>query len=211
MADCIIYLHGFNSSPASIKGQQLARAIAAMPASLRPEFHLPQLPHRPSEAIRALTDLIEANRERALTLVGSSLGGFYATWLAERFDAKAVLINPAIRPHADLSSYLGPQKNPYTGDEYELTMQHLDELRASAVPQITHPERYFLLVETGDELLDAHQAIAYYGGAWQYTRSGGDHAFSEFVAQIPAILRFATLAAPEPDLCAATLQSCFRE
>ena len=195
MPNRIIYLHGFNSSPASIKGRQLARAVAASPLSSRPDFYLPPQPHRPAEAIDAVAELIESQAERALTLVGSSLGGFYATYLAERFGCKAVLINPAIRPHADLASYLGPQKNPYTGDEYELTTRHLDELRALSVSKITRPERYFLLVETGDELLDAHASIAYYRGAWQYTSSGGDHAFSQFETQIPAILRFATNAA----------------
>ena len=195
MRDCIIYLHGFNSSPASIKGQQLARAVAALPLSSRPDFHLPQLSHRPAEAIGAVTELIDSQRECPLTLVGSSLGGFYATYLAERFGCKAALVNPAIRPHADLASYLGPQKNPYTCDEYELTTRHLDELRALSVSKITRPERYFLLVETGDGLLDAHASIAYYGGAWQYASSGGDHAFSEFETQILPILRFATSAA----------------
>ena len=192
MRNRIIYLHGFNSSPASIKGQQLAHAVAALPIPSRPDFCLPQLPHRPAEAIGAVAELIDSQRECALTLVGSSLGGFYATYLAERFGCKAVLINPAIRPHADLASYLGPQKNPYTGDEYELTTRHLDELRALSVSKITRSERYFLLVETGDELLDAHASIAYYRGAWQYTSSGGDHAFGRFETQIPAILRFVT-------------------
>lgn len=199
MADCIIYLHGFNSSPASIKGQQLARAIAALPSSTRPDFHMPQLHHRPAEAIGAIAELIESHRECAITLVGSSLGGFYATCLAERFGARAVLINPATRPFSDLAAYLGRQKNMYTGQEYELTTRHLDELRALSVSKITRPERYFLLVETGDEVLDAHQAIAYYGGAWQCTRSGGDHAFSDFDAQIPAILRFAQASSPRAD------------
>ena len=126
-----------------------------------------------------------------LTLVGSSLGGFYATYLAERYGAKAVLINPAIRPFESLAAYLGPQRNPYTGVSYELTPEHFAELEAMCVPRITRPERYFLLVQTGDELLDYRAAVAYYAGAWQLVEGGGDHAYRDFGAQVPMILRFA--------------------
>ena len=94
----------------------------------------------------------EAPEGRDLTLIGSSLGGFYATWLAEKYGARAVLINPAIRPHEDLRPFLGRQRNLYTGEEYEVTPAHFDELAALAVPRITRPERYFLLVRTGDEI-----------------------------------------------------------
>ena len=131
-----------------------------------------------------------------LTFVGSSLGGFYATYLAERHDAKAVLINPAIRPFESLAAYLGPQRNPYTGTSYELTREHFAELEAMRVSRITRPERYLLLVQTGDELLDYRAAVAYYAGAWQLVEGGGDHAYREFGAQVPTILRFAGVELP---------------
>ena len=129
--------------------------------------------------------------DEPLTFVGSSLGGFYATHLAQRYDARAVMINPAVHPARDLAPWLGPQTNLYTGEVFEVMPQHFGELVALAVPQITRPERYFLLVETGDELLDYREAVAFYAGAWQYVRGGGDHTFTDFAAQIPAILRFA--------------------
>src|SRR4029077_14756931 len=87
-----------------------------------------------------------------LTLVGSSLGGFYATHLAENFGARAVLINPAVRPYDDLQP--GPHVNMYTGEAFEFVDAHFDALRALAVGRITRPERYFLLVRTGDDVLD---------------------------------------------------------
>ena len=185
----IVYLHGFRSSPASIKATQLRDAVHALAAP--PQLYVPALEHRPARAIAHVVEWIERNADTPLTFVGSSLGGFYATYLAERFDARAVMINPAVRPHEDLRPWLGPQTNLYTGETFVVTQEHLDELCTLAVTCITRPERYFLLVETGDEVLDFREAVAYYGGAYQYLGGGGDHTFTEFVAQIPAILRFA--------------------
>ena len=191
-ARTLVYLHGFRSSPASIKATRLAGYVAALPDALRPTLHVPELTDRPAVAIAAVARWVELNAEpTALTFIGSSLGGFYATHLAERFDARAVMINPAVRPYDDLQSWRGVQTNLYTGAEFEVTDAHFDELRALRVARITRPERYFLLVETGDEVLDYREAIAFYGGACQYVRGGGDHSFTDFVAQLPAILRFA--------------------
>jgi len=187
----IVYLHGFNSAPQSVKGRILARAAAALPDP--PRFHLPQLHHRPARAMDDVCAWIdrEAPAGRDLTLIGSSLGGFYATYLAERYGARAVLINPAIRPHEDLRPFAGPQRNLYTGEEYEVTREHFDELSSFAVARITRPERYFLLVRTGDEVLDWREAVAFYVGAFQCVAGGGDHAWTDFDGEVAAVLRFA--------------------
>ena len=189
----LLYLHGFRSSPLSVKAQAMVRAVAALPARARPALAVPDLGDRPAAAIRKVVDIVARERrpDATFAFVGSSLGGYYATHLAERFGARAVMINPAIRPYDDLAPYKGTQTNMYTGAAFEVTDAHFDELRALAVPRITRPGRYFLLVQTGDEVLDYREAIAYYGGAWQYVQGGGDHAFQGFEAQIPAILRFA--------------------
>jgi len=187
-------LHGFNSSPASIKGQQLGRAIAVLPIATRPTYFLPQLHHRPQQAVRDVSQWVDTRRPKRLTFVGSSLGGFYATNLAERYGARAVLINPALHPYQDLAPYLGPQRNLYTGEEYELTAEHFAQLMALRVPRITRPERYLLLVQTGDEILDYRAALSYYAGAWQFVQGGGDHGYRGFEEQIPMILRFGGIA-----------------
>ena len=193
----LLYLHGFRSSPASVKAQQLAAAVNAMPVDVRPRLHVPMLNAGPAADVSATAAWIERNvasPEPTLTIVGSSLGGFYATHLAERFGTRAVLINPAIRPYDDLKPYAGPQTNLYTGETFVVTGAHFDELRKLAVPRITRPERYLLLVQSGDEVLDYREAVAFYGGAFQYVEGGGDHAFHRFDAQIPALLRFAGVA-----------------
>lgn len=184
-------MHGFNSGPTSIKGRQLGDAIAAFPEAARPEYYLPQLSHRPAEALRTVCRWVDAGDHDHLTFVGSSLGGFYATHLAETYGAKAVLINPAVHPDRDLAPYLGAQRNPYTGEAYELTAGHFAELSAFKVARIARPHHYLLLVQTGDEVLDYRVAVAFYAGAWQFVRGGGDHAFHDFAAQLPVILRFA--------------------
>jgi len=192
----LVYLHGFNSAPQSVKGQLLARAAAALPNP--PRFHLPQLHHRPERAMREVGQWIEreGRRMNELTLIGSSLGGFYATYLAERYGARAVVINPAIVPHEDLRPYAGPQRNLYTGEEYDVTPAHFDELAALAVERITDRERYFLLMRTGDELLDWRKAVAFYAGAYQYVAGGGDHGWTDFGGEVAAVLRFAGCRVP---------------
>lgn len=194
----IVYLHGFRSSPASAKARQLVDAVAALPAHVRPLLHVPMLAGGPAHDVAATLAWIEANVPRPqgqLTLAGSSLGGYYATHLAERTGARAVLINPAIRPYDDLRPYIGPQVNLYTGETFVVTEAHFDELRALAVDRVTRPERYWLMVQTGDEQLDYREAVAFYAGAFQLVEGGGDHGFQRFEAQIAPLLRFAGVAA----------------
>jgi len=178
----IAYLHGFNSSPQSHKAQVMQRYMAER--GLAREFACPALPVDAREAIRA------AEKLKADCYVGSSLGGYYATWLAERHGGRAVLVNPAIDPHVGLRAYLGPQKNLYTGEPYELIRAHLDHWQEIYVPKIT-PARYLLLVETGDEVLDYRRAVERYAGSEQVVVQGGDHSLKSFEEHLPRILAFA--------------------
>jgi len=187
----LIYLHGFNSSPASHKAQVLARAMAER--GLGASYACPALPHWPGDAIAAIETAMARAAKRPITLVGSSLGGFYATWLAEKHDLKAVLVNPAVHPQRDLRALLGVQQNLYTGERYELTESHLAQWADMFVPRITS-ERYLLLVETGDELLDYREAVKKYAGARQVVVQGGDHTLQSFSEHIPLLLEFAGLA-----------------
>ena len=192
----LVYLHGFRSSSRSVKAQLFVRAVESMPPALRPRLHVPDLPFDPAAAVADVAAWIEralAGRDAAseLTLIGSSLGGFYATNLAERFGARAVLINPTIRPYDDLVPYVGVQTNLHSGETFEVTDAHFRALRALRVTHITRPERYFLLVRSGDEVLPWRDAVEFYAGARQFVAGGGDHGWIDFAGEIPSVLRFA--------------------
>ena len=190
----LVYLHGFNSSPASHKAQLLrahmeGRGLASL-------YACPALPDVPQEAIRAIDTAISGHDPSRITFLGSSLGGFYATYLAETLGCRAVLINPAIAPHIGLEAYLGAQKNLHTDKPYELTRAHLEGWRTLVVDRVD-PERYLLLVETGDEVLDWRHAVRKYEGARMVIRQGGDHSLQSFPEHIGRILAFAGLPARE--------------
>jgi len=189
----LIYIHGFNSSPASFKARALKQRLEA--AGKASAFLCPALPDRPALAISVLEGAVRAARgAQSVVLVGSSLGGYYASYLAEKFSLKAVLVNPAVRPYEGLRALLGPQKNLYTGEAYELTPRHLEELRALDVPLPTRMERYYLMVTTGDEVLDYRVALRKYPGAKQLVVPGSDHGFAEFADHLDSVLDFAASA-----------------
>ena len=190
----LVYLHGFNSSPRTVKGRKLAAAAAVLDEP--PRVHVPALHHRPALAMRDVRAWVEANvADRtvltSLTFVGSSLGGFYATWLAEHYGARGIVINPSVRPASSLAAHLGPQRNLHTGEAWELTPEHFAELESLSVPSLTRMDRYFLLMRSGDELIDWRDAVARYAGAWQYVLGGGNHGWEDIDDEIPSILRFA--------------------
>jgi len=153
---------------------------------LADRFHCPALSHDPDLAM-AQAEAILAAHSGAFTLIGSSLGGYYATWLAEKHGLPAILINPAVVAPLSLEAYVGPQTCLYGGETFTFTHAHIAALRAMEVLQLT-PERYWLLVEEGDEVLDYRQAVARYAGARQTVLPGGDHSFTRFPDFVPQII-----------------------
>ena len=187
----IAYLHGFNSSPQSHKAQVMARFLAAR--GLQAHYACPALPPLAGDAIAAIEALMAQRAGAPFCFVGSSLGGYYATYLAEKHGARGVLLNPAIEPHVGLRAFLGEQKNLHTGEPYQLTEAHLREWQKLWVPRIA-PRRYLLVVETGDEVLDYRRALERYAGAEQIVVQGGNHSLLSFERHLPRILEFAGLA-----------------
>lgn len=187
----ILYLHGFCSSPASWKSRRLAEAMTA--AGLGERFACPALSPDPAAAMAAVSASLEALGGRDITLVGSSLGGHYATWLADVFGLRAVLINPAVVDCLDLSRFAGEHANFHTGERFLFTAEHGEALRRQVVRPAV--DRIWLLVETGDEVLDYRAACDYYAGCRQTVLPGGDHSFTRFPEFIPQILEFAGLSA----------------
>lgn len=196
MTAVILYVHGFNSSPASFKARLIRERLEAL--GLAHRFRAPALTDRPAAAVAKLEEEI-AGAGADTVLVGSSLGGYYATWLAERHGLRAVLVNPAVEAPRLLEGLLGPQTNLYTGETYELTPQHLVELRSFETGAITRPERYLLLVTTGDEVLDYRRAVAKYRGSRQIVVPGSDHGFGDFGDYLDDVLAFSGIVPVESD------------
>ncbi len=189
----IIYLHGFRSGPQSWKSRSLKARMDQL--GLGDAFWGGQLPVSARDAI-ALAEARIARCTTPPTLVGSSLGGYYATCLAERHGLKAVLVNPAVLAPLSLSAYIGTQTHMYTGEPFDFTADHVEQLRAIEPAAITRPERYWLMVETGDEVLDYRHAVARYAGARQTVLPGGDHSFTKWDNYIDLILAYAGLLPP---------------
>lgn len=189
----LLYLHGFRSSPRSFKAQRLQAWLA----SHRPALHwcCPQLPPSPRDAMALIESLIAPWPAGQFAVAGSSLGGFYATAVAERHGCPAVLLNPAVDPARDLAAHIGEHTAWHDpGERFDFRPEYVGELRALTVPAITRPERYFVVIAKGDEVLDWHEMRGRYPGAAVRLLEGSDHALSDFDAHLPHLLRFLNLA-----------------
>lgn len=190
----ILYLHGFRSTPASFKARLMAQAMTER--GLTAHWECPQLPASPQAAIDlameiAQRQLRQTQSPQALTIIGSSLGGYYATWLAEQLACKAVLLNPAVTPTRDLAAHIGEHRLYHCDEPFVFLPRHVDELSAIQVRHITRPERYFLIAATGDEVLDWKEMRDHYPACRQRIVQGSDHGLSDFALWLPEVLEFA--------------------
>jgi predicted esterase YcpF (UPF0227 family) len=188
MGGLILYLHGFCSSPGSWKSQLLANEMARR--GMAAQFVCPQLPWVPDEAVASVGRLIE-QADGPVTLVGSSLGGHYANFLAEKYDLKAVLVNPATVDRLNVDKFIGEHANFHSGERFTFSPAHAAQLKAQVTPPTL--ARYWLMVESADEVLDYRQALEFYAGCRQTVLPGGDHSFTKFPDFVPQIIEFAGL------------------
>lgn len=184
----LIYLHGFRSSPASFKARCLQQYFEQRGAPER--FICPQLPPSPQAAFELVHQITQAAGADRYAVVGSSLGGFYATALAEATGCRAVLLNPAVWPARDLAQYIGEQTAWHSADRFFFRPGFIEELQTLTVENITQPERYFLLAATGDEVLDWREMTARYAGATQCVIEGSDHGLSDFEDYLERVVDF---------------------
>lgn len=189
----IVYLHGFRSSPNSSKAQLTGEAIASLVKDDQAiEWYCPQLPPSPQAAMTMVKQKIAETKAKDLCIIGSSLGGFYATYLAEQYPhAKAIMLNPAVRAARELAPYVG-QLTAYDSDEpFDWRAEYVEQLKEQQVEEITHAERYFLLAAKGDELLDWHEMVEHYPGAKHLIIEGSDHGITEYPQYLDQVIGFA--------------------
>ena len=189
----LLYLHGFRSSPQSMK----ARQVGAWVAQHRPdvEWWCPQLPPSPAEAMALLWQRIEAWPAEHSAVIGSSLGGFYATAVAERLGWRAVLLNPAVSPARDLEKYIGETSAWHSAERFFFEPRFIDELLAITPSHLSRLDRYFAIIAKGDEVLSWVEMSARYRGCTVKLLEGGDHALSNFEQHLPEVMGFLGLAA----------------
>lgn len=189
----LLYLHGFRSSPQSFKARLMAQRLQANHPQL--QWWCPQLPPSPQAASALIATDVADWPAGQWAVVGSSLGGFYATWAAERLGAqRAVVLNPAVDPARDLAAHIGEQSQWHQPEErFFFRPEYVDELRALHVGPLHQPERYLAIIAQGDELLDWREMSARYAGAHQHVIEGSDHALSDFAQHLDTVLDFLQL------------------
>lgn len=187
----ILYLHGFRSSPQSFKARLLGERLVQLGRG--DQYLCPQLPASPNAAVEIAQQLVQGVDPAVLTIIGSSLGGFYATWLAESIGCRAVLLNPAVAAPRNLEKYIGVTTQFHSDQPFEFKASYIDEMRAFTVERITRPARYFLVAATGDEVLNWRDMVAHYPGAKHRVVDGSDHGLSDFADHIDEVLAFCNL------------------
>jgi len=196
----MLYLHGFRSSPTSMKAQMLAGAYASR--GLAGQWRAPQLPASPKAALalahELADDLLKSTQQpvERLTVTGSSLGGFYAIVLAQALGCRAVLLNPAVAATRDLATQVGEHTLYHSDEPMTFKPAYVDELKAMTVPAITQPDRYLLVAATGDEVLDWREMVSFMAGAHHLIVPGSDHGLSDFENHMPRVLAFAGVPTP---------------
>ncbi len=185
----LLYLHGFRSSPQSFKARLMAAHMAAHHPQV--QWWCPQLPPSPRAAMDLLLRGTQDWPHRSMAVVGSSLGGFYATHVAEQTGCRAVVLNPAVDPARDLAKYIGEQTNWHDpAEHFYFQPGYVDELRTLECGALTRLDRYLAILAKGDEVLDWREMQARYAGTRLTLLEGGDHALSDFAQHLPQVLAF---------------------
>ena len=190
----LVYLHGFRSSPRSSKAVMTGEGIKAISTPENPiEWYCPQLLASPKESMAMVEDHINRTGADRIVVVGSSLGGFYANYLAEKYDCKAVVLNPAVRAARELTPHVG-MMTAYDSDEpFDFRPEYIDELKSLQVEKISNPSRYFLIAAKGDELLDWQEMVGFYPGAKHLVLEGSDHGIADYADHLPQVLKFISI------------------
>ena len=187
----LVYLHGFRSSPNSSKAVMTREAVKAISTvSDSYEWYCPQLLASPKESIEMVSRHIDQSQADRIVVIGSSLGGFYTNYLAEKYGCIGVALNPAVRAARELEPHVGMMTTYDNEEPFDFRAEYINELRVLQVQCITRPERYFLIAAMGDELLDWKEMVAFYTGSKQLVLEGSDHGISEYAEHLPTVIEF---------------------
>lgn len=187
----LVYLHGFRSSPRSSKAVMTGESIRTLSSKDHAyEWYCPQLLASPKQSMDMVTSHIDQSDADNVIIIGSSLGGFYTNYLAERYQCKGIALNPAVFAARELEPHVG-MMTAYDSDEpFDFKDEYIGELRALQVDKISEPQRYFLIAAKGDELLDWKEMVTFYSGAKQLVLEGSDHGIADYADHLPAVLDF---------------------
>ena len=191
MSKTIFYFHGFMSSAESSKAQIFKKFIKHNFPNTK--LIIPNIADKFSEAIPQLNKLVSEDLSESKSFIGSSLGGFFATYFAELYEQKAIVINPAINPSEGLKEYLGTNKNHSNGNKFELTNKDIEELKEIEILKIKNPCNYLLLSESKDEVIDYIDAVSFYDGGYIDLKFGGSHSYDSFSEKLDTIKNFLNL------------------
>ena len=187
----VVYLHGFRSSPRSSKAVMTGNAVGAASVDGNSfEWFCPQLLASPKESMDLVIKRIESSSYDRLIIIGSSLGGFYANYLAEKYSCKAVVLNPAVRAPRELAPHVGMMTSYDSDEPFDFRPEYIEQLQTLQVEKITDPKRYFLIAAKGDELLDWREMVEFYKGAKQLVLEGSDHGIADYADHLPVVMSY---------------------
>mgnify|MGYP006267653069 FL=1 len=187
----LVYLHGFRSSPRSSKAVMTGEGIKTISSPENfIEWYCPQLLASPKESMLMVEDRIQHSGADRIVIVGSSLGGFYANYLAEKYSCKAIVLNPAVRAARELAPHVGVMTEYDSDEPFDFRPEYIDQLRSLQVEKIRNPSRYFLIAAKGDELLDWQEMVGFYPGAKHLVLEGSDHGITDYADHLPEVLQF---------------------
>ena len=187
----VVYLHGFRSSPNSTKAVMTGEAVRALSTPQSGyEWYCPQLLASPKESMEMVIKHIDQSQFDRMVIIGSSLGGFYTNYLAEKYQCKGIVLNPAVYAARELEPHVGMMTAYDSEDPFDFKAEYIDQLRALQVDAISNPEHYFLIAAKGDELLDWKEMVAFYPGAKQLILEGSDHGIADYATHLPAVIEF---------------------
>jgi predicted esterase YcpF (UPF0227 family) len=187
----LVYLHGFRSSPRSSKAVMTGEAVkASITVGNTIDWYCPQLLASPKESMEMVTKYIDQSKADRMIVIGSSLGGFYANYLAEKYGCKGIALNPAVHAPRELAPHVGMMTSYDSDEPFDFRPEYINELKALQVERISNPDRYFLIAAKGDELLDWREMSGFYQGANQLILEGSDHGIADYADHLPRVLDF---------------------